>query len=139
MATPSTSMSAGRTTTQRRQPAERQTTQRMAPTRYMGQSAPTNAQSAIQSSYGRLASATPVIQNIESDDDVGKSKSSLLKKMQREVAAQSQIESIKSQLPSLSKYASSKKFDPKAAGMTKEAYGRTIDFAKKYGKEKGLF
>lgn len=128
MATPSTSMSAGRTTTQRR-----------TPTRYMGQSTPTNAQSAIQSSYGRLASATPLIQNIESDDDIGKSKSSLLKRMQREVSAQRQIEKIKDTLPGLSKYAASKKYDPSATGMTKGAYIRSIDFAKKYGKEKGLF
>lgn len=139
MATPSTSMSAGRTTTQRRQPAERQTTQRMAPTRYMGKSTPTNAQSAIQSSYGRLASATPVIENIESDDDIGKSKSSLLKKMKREASAQKQIELIKDTLPTLSKYASSKQYDPSTTGMTKRAYGKSIDFAKKYGKEIGLF
>lgn len=80
-----------------------------------------------------------MIENIESDDDIGKSKSSLLKKMKREASAQKQIELIKDTLPTLSKYASSKQYDPSTTGMTKRAYGKSIDFAKKYGKEIGLF
>ena len=92
MATPLRSMSIDRTANQRRQPLDRRVPQRMNATNYSLES---NTPSAIESSYGRLAGPTPVIKNINSDNDLGMSKYSQYKKELRDFEAERGLDELK--------------------------------------------